>query len=85
MNRHFTDTRYYLKRAVETAMAGVRAELEPVEQRVRAVTGREQAASRRLNGVKADLREVGGKAEGEAKGAISGARRRVEAYRKTEA
>jgi hypothetical protein len=42
MNRHFEDTAYYLKRAGETATAGVRETIAPVERRVRALTGRER-------------------------------------------
>lgn len=42
MNRYFADTLYYLKRAVKTAKRGVTEEVEPVERKVRSMTGREQ-------------------------------------------
>ncbi|WP_436923382.1 DUF7553 family protein [Halosimplex amylolyticum] len=43
MNRHFEDTLYYLKRAVETARKGVTEEVAPAEEKVRELTGREKA------------------------------------------
>ena len=55
MNRYFKDTRYYLKRAAETALQGVRAELDPIEARVRTLTGREVSETGHLADVKADL------------------------------
>jgi hypothetical protein len=86
MNRHFEDARYYLKRAGETAKKGVATELEPVEERFRELTGREEEPEpSRLDSVKADLKEIQGRAEGEARAAIADARERIEAYRKTEA
>lgn len=42
MNRYFEDTLYYLNRAVKTAKRGVTEEFEPVEAKVRSVTGREK-------------------------------------------
>lgn len=81
MNRHFTDTRYYLRRAAETAMAGVAAELAPVERRVRTALGREKPATGRLATLKANLTDVRATTTGEAKGAVTDARQRIEAYR----
>ena len=82
MNKHFEDARYYVKRAGETAKKGVKEELEPVEQRLKKLTGREtEPEPGRLDQIKADLKEVQGKAEGEAKEAIADAREKVDAYR----
>lgn len=85
MNKHFEDARYYLKRAGETATKGVREELEPVEDRFRELTGKEEDPEpSRLDAVKADLKELQGKAEGEAEQAIADAREKIGAYRQTE-
>jgi len=85
MNKHFEDARYYIKRAGETARKGVAEELEPVEQRFKTLTGREEEPEpSRLDEVKADLKEIQGKAEGEAREAIADARERIESYRTTE-
>jgi hypothetical protein len=42
MNRHFEDTRYYLKRAGGAAKRGTKKELRPLERRLRSLTGRER-------------------------------------------
>ncbi|WP_276272456.1 DUF7553 family protein [Haloarcula litorea] len=85
MNKHFEDARYYLKRAGETAGKGVREELEPVEQRFRELTGKEEEPEPgRLDKVKADLKDLQQNAEGEAERAIEDAREKIEAYRSTD-
>lgn len=85
MNKHFEDTRYYLKRAGETAKEGVSEELEPIRERFRSLTGgEEEPEPSRLESVRADLKELQGKAEGEAKEAIADARGRIAAYRDEE-
>jgi hypothetical protein len=82
MNKHFEDTRYYLKRAGETAKRGVAEELEPVRARFQEMTGGEDEPEQsRLEGVKADLKDLQERAEGEAKGAIENAREQLEEYR----
>ena len=82
MNKHFEDTRYYLKRAASEAKRGVTEELEPIQERVQAMTGgEEEPEPSRLEAVRADLEEIQGKAEGEAKEAIADARDRLKAYR----
>lgn len=82
MNRHFEDARYYLKRAGETATKGVKTELEPVRARFDELTGREEEPDPgRLDEIKAELREVQAKAEGEAREAIRDAREKLEEYR----
>ncbi|MDS0283016.1 DUF7553 family protein [Haloarcula onubensis] len=82
MNKHFEDARYYLKRAGETASKGLREELEPVEARFRELTGAEtEPEPSRLDAVKADLKALQGRAEGEAATAIGQARERIDAYR----
>lgn len=86
MNRHFEDARYYLKRAGETAGRGLKAELEPVEARFRELTGTEKEPDPgRLEAVKADLKSLQDRAEGEAETAIGRAREKIGAYRGHEA
>jgi molecular chaperone GrpE (heat shock protein) len=78
MNKHFEDTRYYLKRAGETAKRGISEELEPLQERVAALTGEEaEPEPTRLEELKADLKELQGRAEGEAAKAIGQARERL--------
>jgi uncharacterized protein YjbJ (UPF0337 family) len=78
MNKHFEDTRYYLKRAGETAKKGISEELEPLQERVAELTGgEEEPEPGRLEEVKADLKELQGRAEGEAERAIGKARERL--------
>jgi hypothetical protein len=85
MNKHFEDTRYYLKRAGETAKQGIVEELEPVQERVEAVTGGEaEPEPGRLEEIRADLKDIQERAEGEAEKAIADARDRLEAYRTDE-
>ncbi|WP_336337217.1 DUF7553 family protein [Haloarcula brevis] len=82
MNKHFEDARYYLKRAGETATRGVKEELEPVEERFRELTGKEEEPEpSRLEAVKSDLKELQEKAEGEAEEAIADARQKIGDYR----
>lgn len=84
MNKHFEDTRYYLKRAVETASKGVREELEPIEAKVRELTGREEEPEPgRFDKIRTELEELEQRAEGEAKAAIADARERLNEYRQT--
>lgn len=84
MNKHFEDTRYYLKRAVETASKGVREELEPIEAKVRELTGREEEPEPgRFDKIRTELEELEQRAEGEAKAAIADARERLKEYRQT--
>jgi hypothetical protein len=42
MSRHFRDAAYYARCATEEAAAGLREELNPVETRVRELTGRKR-------------------------------------------
>ncbi|MFB6138815.1 MAG: hypothetical protein ABEJ26_00075 [Halosimplex sp.] len=82
MNRHFEDTLYYLKRAGKTASKGVQEELAPVESKVRGITGREREPEPgRVEAIRADLKSVQAKAEGEAKEAIGEARAAIGQYR----
>jgi len=75
MNKHFEDTRYYLKRAGETAKRGVSEELEPVRERFEDLTGgEEEPEPTRVEKVRADLKDLQAKAEGEAKESIAEAR-----------
>lgn len=82
MNKHFEDTRYYLRRAGETAKKGVKEELEPIEDRFRDLTGRdEDPEPNRLDKIRDDLKDLEEKAEGEAREAIQDARTRLREYR----
>jgi hypothetical protein len=86
MNKHFEDARYYLSRAAETATAGVKEELEPVEQRFREATGREeeQPDPGRLDRIQSELEDIEQRAEGEARRAVTSARGRIERYRSSD-
>jgi hypothetical protein len=85
MNKHFEDARYYLKRAGETAGRGLKEELEPIERRFRDLTGTEEEPEpSRLDSVKADLKSLQERAEGEAEQAIADARVKIGAYRTPE-
>ncbi|MFB6173940.1 MAG: hypothetical protein ABEI39_04785 [Halobacteriales archaeon] len=82
MNKHFEDTRYYLKRAGETAKRGIEEELEPIEERFRELTGREEEPEPgRLDAIREDLEALEERAEGEAREAIEDAREQLRAYR----
>ena len=82
MNKHFEDTRYYLKRAGETAKKGIEEELEPVRDRVDELVGdEEEPEPSRIEAVREDLSEIQERAEGEAKEAIGDARERLGSVR----
>lgn len=82
MNKHFEDTRYYLKRAGQTAKKGVKEELEPIESRFRDLTGNEEEPEpSRLDKIRTELKELEAKAEGEAREAIGDARDQLNRYR----
>ncbi len=83
MNKHFEDTKYYLKRAGSEAKKGVSEELEPVTERVQAlISEEEEPEPGRVEKIRADLSELQGRAEGEAKEAIGEARERLDRVRK---
>lgn len=81
MNKHFEDTKYYLKRATETAKRGVEEEIEPLQERVQDLVGDEEEGSEpepgRIEQLREDLSELQERAEGEAKEAIGEARERL--------
>ena len=84
MNKHFEDTRYYLKRAGETAKKGISEELEPVRERVDDLIGEEEEPEPgRVEQLREDLSDIQQRAEGEAKEAIGEARERLESIRST--
>ncbi|WP_340099672.1 DUF7553 family protein [Salinibaculum salinum] len=86
MNRHFEDTRYYVKRAGETAKKGVSEELEPVERRVKKLVGKEaEPEPGRVEEVRMELKELQGRAKGETKEAIREARKRLQTVREQRA
>lgn len=86
MNKHFEDTKYYLKRAGETAKKGLTEEIEPIQERVQDLTGEEEEEPEagRVDQIREDLKELQERAEGEAKEAISDAREKLDEYRKEE-
>ncbi|MFC6752577.1 DUF7553 family protein [Halorubrum tibetense] len=84
MSKHFEDARYYLGRAAEHAKAGIKEELEPLQDRVSKLVGdepEEEPEPSRLDKLQADLKELEERAEGEAREAVTSARERIEAYR----
>ncbi len=82
MNKHFEDARYYLKRAGETTTKGIKEELEPLQERFESmVGGEEEPEPSRLDELRADLKELQAKAEGDAKEAIADARGKLASYR----
>ena len=82
MNKHFEDARYYLGRASEHAKEGILEELEPVEERFRELTGREEEPEpSRLEKIQTELKELEERTEGETKKAIADARDRIQKYR----
>ncbi|PSP45254.1 hypothetical protein BRC69_06995 [Halobacteriales archaeon QH_6_66_25] len=84
MNKHFEDTRYYLKRAGETAKKGISEELEPVRERVDDLIGEEEEPEPgRVEQLREDLSDIQQRAEGEAKEAIGESRERLESIRST--
>ena len=59
MNKHFQDTRYYLKRAGQTVRAGLGEELEPVRARVASVRGEDADEELgRLDDVRGRMRDL---------------------------
>lgn len=78
MNKHFEDTRYYLKRAGETAKEGISEELEPLRERFESLTGgEEEPEPTRVEKLREDLSTLQDRAEGEAKQAIGDAREKL--------
>ncbi len=82
MNKHFKDTKYYLKRAGEHAKAGVSEELEPLKEKFNDVIGREEEPEpSRIDEIREKLTKLEEKAEGDAKEAVGNARQRLDDYR----
>jgi len=82
MNKHFEDTRYYLKRAGEHAKAGVKEEIEPLQEKVQGLMCEEpEPEPSRVEKLQQDLKELEEKVEGEARERIAEAREKVEEYR----
>ncbi|WP_132059835.1 DUF7553 family protein [Halorussus amylolyticus] len=77
MNKHFRDAWYYARRAGEHLARGAREELEPVERRVRAATGRERDETTRTEKWRDGLEATEAKAERRVRGAVRRARKRV--------
>ena len=82
MNKHFEDARYYIKRAGETAKAGLAEELAPIEAKIKELTGRdEEPEPSRFDEIREELREMQARAEGETREAIEKTRERIDDYR----
>ncbi|WP_435193772.1 DUF7553 family protein [Natronomonas sp. EA1] len=82
MNKHFEDTRYYLKRAGQTAKAGMAEEVHGLEAKFGELTRRDDEPEEgRMDQFRAELEELYGKAEGEAKEALGKARAKLDEYR----
>ncbi|WP_254535282.1 DUF7553 family protein [Halomarina litorea] len=81
MNKHFEDAQYYLRRAGSTVRKGVREELDPIQRRVQGMVGGEDPEPSRVDQFRSDLKEIQGRAEGEAREAIGVARGRLGEYR----
>ncbi|USZ67829.1 hypothetical protein NGM10_13980 [Halorussus salilacus] len=77
MNKHFRDAWYYARRAGEHLSRGLREELDPVERRVRAATGRERKESTRAEKWRAQLKAREHEVERRARRALRQARDRV--------
>ncbi len=85
MSKHFEDAAYYLKRAGKHATLGVKEKVEPLEDRVRELIGKEKEPEpSRVEALLEDVKELEEKAEGEAREAIGTAREKLEAYRASE-
>jgi predicted nucleic acid-binding Zn-ribbon protein len=78
MNKHFQDTRYYLKRAGETATKGIGEEVEPVRNRLESITGGAEPEPSRLERLRADLASVRERVAAEANAARRSVRKRLE-------
>ena len=70
MNKHFTDSLYYLKRAGEHATLGVRDLFDRVERRVRELTGREVEPETRSDRLRNEVATLQERAEDEAHDAL---------------
>ncbi|MEF8806673.1 DUF7553 family protein [Natronomonas sp.] len=83
MNNHFEDARHHLKRAAETAKAGVSEELEPLREKAQDLMNREEDEPEpgRFEELKQELKELQEKAEGETREAIQDAREKLDSYR----
>ncbi|WP_336133829.1 DUF7553 family protein [Natronomonas amylolytica] len=83
MNKHFEDARHHLKRAAETAKAGLSEEFEPVREKAQDLMNREEEEPEpgRFEEVKQELKDLQEKAEGETREAIADAREKLDDYR----
>jgi hypothetical protein len=83
MNRNFKDTKYYLRRAAETARAGVAEELKPVRERVSRLRGEDEEAESEGRITKVQSRATSGaqRAKGELETVVSRGRERAKSVR----
>lgn len=81
MNRHFEDTRYYVKRAGETMARGVREELAPLVRRVESLTGDDDEPAGRVAELRADVETARARVEDEATRALATVRAKLAGFR----
>jgi hypothetical protein len=80
--RHFEDSRYQLKRAVQAALKGVREEVAAVGKRVRSLVGREREPEPgRVEAARSKLETVSTRVRDETEAVVGGARESVDGYR----
>ncbi|WP_226007014.1 DUF7553 family protein [Natrinema salinisoli] len=86
MNKHFTDSRYYLARAAEHARLGVTDALEGPTTRVRALLGRDDPDPEpsRLEGVLAEATALEHRAVVRTRGTVDSVQERLVAGRSSE-
>ena len=85
MNKHYHDSAYYLKRAGEHAVRGLRETVQPVFDRVRSLAGREpEPEVGRVDAVLENVREIEYRARDEAHEVAADARTKLDQYRTTE-
>jgi hypothetical protein len=86
MNKHFEDAQYYLKRAGETAKKGVAEEVQPLQDRITKLAGKEpEPKPGRVEALRDEIEELRGRAEGDAKSALDDAKEKIDVYRKKRA
>jgi len=82
MNRHFKDTRYYVRRAGESVKDGLSEEVAPLRRRVAAARGEEEPAGR-LDQLKARATTGVTRARAKVERAVVRGRERIERRRGT--
>jgi hypothetical protein len=84
MNKHFRDARYYLGRAVDHTVEGLREEFGPVVAQARERLGIEREVEpepTRVERIQSELREIESRASGKSREAVANARQQLRKYR----